>query len=528
MRALVVLLFALVCGPAFGAIATIPVEGGGSTATGVTTGGIATANFNVSAGDIVITVLRIGGTSDTSTAAVLSAACSSETLTKAGASNNGVNTMVVFYKINSGGGTACGGSVTFSGSTTYRVNTYLVRGALTASPFDPSPLTNAVAGTFTSGTSATTSTFTQGSTDELVLCIVSTDGSPATIAPGGSETEAFAEYNNRLQVEYLSSATAGSKTCSWSFATATAGNYWMFGVKSSTSSSVTTPSLSSVSKTANSTQGNTYTYTPSLGGAASVTVTLGAYQAGVGCPSAANVVAGTGTGFVAKVTKSSTTTDTITSTGLDFPEHDYCLVATNAAGNSSVSSDTNVFKDPPTGYSYQVLTSVDGDSWYGTSISSPSAAAGDVGEISDPTVLLAQDVELFDDGHFSFSNSGARDLLCVRTYDYSVGGWMTVSPTSSTCNNSPTNRAAIWFNNQPPLCPAPDAVALFLSVGAPITPIDLSVYHSDAEGDALTTTGQNLHGLVIASDIMSGTISAGVYTDPVITVTDIAGDTCSW
>lgn len=347
MRLLIALLL-LIAAPAWGAIATIPVEGGGATVTGAS-GGISAANFNVSAGDIVVHVLRLGAT-DTSTGVVLTAACGSEALTKAGAISNGTTTLVLFYRINSGGGTACGGTVTLSGSTTYRSNVYLVRGALTATPFDPNPL-NASGGSFASASTATTSTFTQAFTDELVLGIVSTDSAPATIAPGSGETEAFAEYNNRLQVQYLSSATGGPRTMSWTFATATAGNYFLFGVKSATSSSAATP---------------TFSVAPALGTRTTSTIPVTAttactdctfygvaYTDGLATPSCTQIKAGNdSSGSAAYKAFSQAMTTTVQATGTfstytngTIRDSAYCMNST-AGADSAVVAIADLYKIP--------------------------------------------------------------------------------------------------------------------------------------------------------------------------------------
>lgn len=639
---LLIALLMLSASPAWAAIATVPTEATGTSQTAVTSGGLGTNNINVTAGDIWISVIRLVGVTDTSTTANLSAACSNESLTKAGSQNNGVNTMVVFYRINSGGGTACGSSVSFSVPTSYRADSYLIRGALTASPFDPTSLTNAQSGTFASATTATTSTFSQGLSDELVLCFVATD-SAQTIAPNGGETEPFTEYNSRLQLQYISSSTAGNKTCSWSFGSATAGVYWMFGVKSSTSSSAPTFSVSPavgtrttstipVTATTACTDCNYYGVAVTDGsgaptctqikagqnsggtsaykafGAVAMTTTVqntgtfstytdGTVRDGYFClnstgggDSAVSSIAdmyklpaftsgptfssctstgctysltldGAGTVYgvackadltaatvtqveaaqctgaaaaTASANKAVTGADTLTiGSALDYPIHDFAIVGVYGSQHeAAIHADNARLKSAPTGYIYDTLASVSATSWC-NGISSPAAAATDVNELTSPTDILGQTVTVDGTCDWVFNNSGARDRICDRLYDRSVKDWMSVTSPSASCSGT---RAAIWFNNQPPIFITPIESRAF-KTGVAYS-LDICALAIDAEGDTLTnavTTGTLTTGLAVGGTgncVVSGTVANGDENEAgntvVFTVTDIAGDTATY
>lgn len=278
-------------------------------------------------------------------------------------------------------------------------------------------------------------------------------------------------------------------------------------------------------KTADGTGGNTWSATPS----ASATWYIGVYKKNGTCPSAANVKAGTGTGFVAVFSKAITGADTQSSTGLDYPAHLYCQVLSNGDGDSAVNSQDDIFKSPPTGYIYDTLSSVGTGSWCADYISSPAAAAGDVVELTSPTAILSKTVSVEGNCFFTFENSGARDRICARVYDDSVQDWMTISSPSAYCSGT---RAAIWYNNQTPFATAPSGtVKYFFHEGQAITPVDLLSQCEDPEGDTIVVTNVDSlpAGLSISSSTLQGTpTTKGVYSNITFRCSDIVGDFLDW
>jgi len=104
--------------------------------------------------------------------------------------------------------------------------------------------------------------------------------------------------------------------------------------------------------TLNSANTDGYTY----GATSNQTATwhLGAYLKGSATPSAANLKAGAGTGFVAHVTQALTaaTPGTLSVTGLTFPFYDVHQLVTNGSGDSAIVSNLAVFKAAPAGKQY--------------------------------------------------------------------------------------------------------------------------------------------------------------------------------
>ena len=236
----------------------------------------------------------------------------------------------------------------------------------------------------------------------------------------------------------------------------------------------------------------------------------------------------------ASANKAVTGADTLViGSALDFPIHDFAIVATYGSQHeAAIHADNARLKTAPTGTSYQVLTSVDSQSWY-AGISSPSVVATDIGELSNPTDILAQTVTALADGNWSFNNSGARDRICDRIYDRSAQGFMSITDPSASCSGT---RAAIWFNNFAPVFSPNNGTDVF-KTGVAYSQ-DICARSTDAEGDALTfalTTGTLTTGLTLGGTgncTLSGTVANGDEDEDgntvVFTETDIAGDTATY
>jgi hypothetical protein len=246
------------------------------------------------------------------------------------------------------------------------------------------------------------------------------------------------------------------------------------------------------------------------------------------------VEAGNCTGNVAATAaanKAVTGADTLTiGSSLDYPIHDFAIVGTYGSQHeAAIHADNARLKSAPSGYVYDTLASVSSTSWC-NSIASPAAAATDVVELSSPTTLLAQSVTVSGTCDWIFSNTGARDRVCARVYDRSVKDWMSVSPANTACNNSPTNRAAIWFNNIAPFAPGA-TIRVFVPLNVAMTPQDLSNLCDDPEDDPIIVTAEDAlpTGLSIVANVMQGTATVqGITRGIRIRCADPAGDYTVW
>lgn len=102
------------------------------------------------------------------------------------------------------------------------------------------------------------------------------------------------------------------------------------------------------------TSANTDGYTFGVTSNQTATCWLGVYVRGSATPTAAQVIAGTGTGFVSHFSSALTlaVAGSVSATGLTNPTYDLYLALTNGSGNSAVSPFTAQLKAPPTGKQY--------------------------------------------------------------------------------------------------------------------------------------------------------------------------------
>lgn len=122
-------------------------------------------------------------------------------------------------------------------------------------------------------------------------------------------------------------------------------------------SSGSTPSFTAgPTLTSTQTDGHTFAVTSNQ----TATCWLGYYLKGSSTPTAAQVIAGTGTGFIQHNSQSLTlnVANSITSTGLTHPIADAYLCLTNGSGNSAVVPFTALMKAAPAGKQYPPITVV--------------------------------------------------------------------------------------------------------------------------------------------------------------------------
>jgi hypothetical protein len=267
--------------------------------------------------------------------------------------------------------------------------------------------------------------------------------------------------------------------------------------------------------TATSAVGNTASFTPS----ASATAYMGVYKKGSATPSAANLKAGAGTGFISVFSKAVTGADTLTSTGLDFPVHDYHFILNNANGDSSIVSITNQAKNPATGQQYRTFTTpLDGDTIYST-FSDPAIVTGDIQDLTTVTANGNTITPAADGNDVIDSPDETRDYYDYRIYDVSAGGWMqfTAHPVHG---NGDYGR--IWFNNETPIATELDPATLL--EGVAMSPITLASFITDDDDSlddlVLTVSPSTVDALPTGISITTENVTVGEET---LTVASLEG-----
>jgi LysM repeat protein len=284
---------------------------------------------------------------------------------------------------------------------------------------------------------------------------------------------------------------------------------------------LTAPSLSSVSVTAHDQTSYTVGYTSSQ----ATTVYLIARNASLSPASCAQIQAGNdSTGSLAlgatdkDVNGADSSVLTVPSTPRR-PIHSIDLCATDAGGTSAVTTISNSPLTPPTGFQDITIASIGTGSPCESfnAATSPDIVATDILRAPTTTSPGSFALSIGTDCQFGYSGDGSRQLaLNIGVYDASVGSYH-------------ADDIDFVSNDLPPNAPPPGSIRFFVPVGSAMTPIDLSTYCDDPEGDTITVTGINLPpGLSIASSILQGTgTSAGKYTTPLFTCVDQFGATSS-
>lgn len=219
-----------------------------------------------------------------------------------------------------------------------------------------------------------------------------------------------------------------------------------------------------------SAEGNTASFTPD----SSATAYMGVYKKGSDTPSAANLKAGAGTGFIAVFSKAVTGADTLTSTGLDFPVHDYFFILSNANGDSSIALLTNVPKNPATGQQYRTFeTPLDGDTVY-SGFSDPAIADGDIQDLPSLTANGNTITPAADGNDVIDSPDETRDYYDYRIYDVSAGDWMQFVGHPVEGDG---DYGRVWWNNETPVATELAPATLLQDVA--MSPITLASFITD-------------------------------------------------
>lgn len=370
--------------------------------------------------------------------------------------------------------------------------------------------------TNTSNTSMSSPSITTTLGDELVVGFIQCQNC-TSIAPGGTETERQ-ERTGFGQIEDLGASSTGSYTMTWTLGASKSAITAAISLKAIPPSYTAGPAASSTTAT---------TITDSLTPSVAATEYGVAYRDTLSAPTCTQIKAGqdsSGSTAAGSNSKSVSGADTlvITPSGTVLPRYNTSHCLSNTAGDSAVSTITGRTMAAPTGFQFVTITSVDAGTPCASfnAATNPDIANGDI--LKAPTTMspgASCALTITAACQFSYGNpcgSERESALNIAVYDASAGAYH-------------TDDIDFWSNNQSPNCPPPNSLVLFLPSGT-ITPIDTSVYSSDAEGDTLTYTGSSLHGLSLSSStgILSGSITSGIYTDPSFTVTDIVGDSCSY
>lgn len=299
--------------------------------------------------------------------------------------------------------------------------------------------------------------------------------------------------------------SAGSLSGTPSNAQAQTDNYFFRATNNTTGSLIADSNLFSI--TVNAAASGTFSVNPSVTAQTAVAYTIGGTTTGsttvsaVACkkdstaPSIANVVAGNCASGAAEAAQTDTWNgaDSLTlGSALALPIYDIYVT-----DGTTLITRPDEMLDAPAGKQYITLTSVSGTSWCDdfNDTASPGIAASDVLKIdtlTDPddfavTVDTACDL--------SYSGTSARQLIQYDVYDTSAGAYMSGGPGN------------LWFNNLAPIPPDPDTIIFFVPLNSAMTPVDLSPYCPDPEGDVVTVTNVDVlpAGLSIASSTLQGT-----------------------
>ena len=208
------------------------------------------------------------------------------------------------------------------------------------------------------------------------------------------------------------------------------------------------------------------------------------------------------------------TADTLTLTIDDatpFPLYDIYAVASSAYGDSTLTALPDEFLDPATGKQFVTLASVDDTSpLYGQSV-----VAGDIwilDTLSDPDDYAIAGLT---DGNFTIDagSDESRQSFAHDVYDVSAVAYV--------------GAGLIWINNAPPdPGEAPFVPSWVLPAGVPMAPVDLELFATDIEGDAITTTvsGTLPDGLEESNGVLTGTPTRPGEWQLVVRWTDAIGE----
>lgn len=274
------------------------------------------------------------------------------------------------------------------------------------------------------------------------------------------------------------------------------------------------------------TGGCTYSFT--LDGAG--TVYGVACKAGSTAATVTQVEAGQCTGAASAQASANTSGSSLTiGSALTLPEYDFALVGTYGSQHeASTHADTSRLLTAPstcggngtTACQYLRISSIGTGSpceSFNTA-TNPDIAANDVLKAPATTNPSAFSLTIGTDCQFSYSGDGSRqDALNIGVYDFSVQAFH-------------ADDIDFWSNNQAPIPPEPDSIVFYWMQGVPITPIDLTPYCTDPEGDTLTVTAVSglAAGLSITANVISGTPSASGISVLTLRCADITGASVEW
>jgi hypothetical protein len=210
---------------------------------------------------------------------------------------------------------------------------------------------------------------------------------------------------------------------------------------------------------------------------------------------------------------------------LTFPVYDIYVVGTYGSQHeAAVHTLADECLDAPSGK--QVINCPSGLTSIGTGSPidtlnasiTPDIAAGDIPTCDSVTTPGSFAATIGLDGNISYSGDSSRQYLNCTFYDLSVGGIH-------------ADDLDFWANNLPPIPPEPNSLTFFVPLNSAMTPVDLTPYCTDPEGDAITVTNVDSlpTGLSISSSTLQGTATVRAKTLNIqLKCTDITGDSVTW
>ena len=207
---------------------------------------------------------------------------------------------------------------------------------------------------------------------------------------------------------------------------------------------------------------------------------------------------------------------------LALPIYDLYVVGTYGSQHeAAVHTLADEMLDAPTGYQYITLASIGtgGPCESFNTATNPDLVAGDILKAPTTTSPGSYALTISTACQFSYSGDASRQsALNIGAYDISAFAYH-------------SDDIDFWSNNLPPIPPEPDSLTFFVPLNSAMTPVDLTPYCTDPEGDAITVTNVSAlpTGLSISSSTLQGTATVrGKTLNIQLKCTDITGDSVTW
>ena len=394
--------------------------------------------------------------------------------------------------------------------------------------------------THTGGTAITPATVFAGAamTGNPTLGFVCNSVNPATMTAPTGWTEAadvgYATPDAGAEYVFRNSGFTGT-TITWGSVYGGAISGGALSVELDTSASAPTFTVGpSVAAAADG-----YTISGTITGSGTLTVEAVACAPGDAVPTSTEIEAGQcGGGNAALMNASEVWTTGVSNdfllTSANKPARlDVYISGTDGTTDTAVTTAADQNRTARTGFALVALASVsttgvcDLDSYF-----NPDCAIGDVFEYEDDTNESADcNVSFETDGDVVLTPVAAGNCDGRQTFEISyedVSSATTGLFTAPSTGNFTTDDT-IYVNNSAPVCSAPETVTV-LTEDAAMTAINLAIYCTDDDGDALTMTETGATSLPAGTSIVGTSLTGTPTTENeagvvlTFTATDVAGD----